>query len=143
MMRIFKPNDELAGVLLANGYKEVNSRESVIHKQVNVKREFAIFNKNVTSQTPHIQFLNSAIKENNFRLYQQVIEEQKLKALICFHKLAGSMGNMLKNKFRYSWQIDSISNFFEELKDDNAEVTKQISKPLRMKILKAYENVIV
>jgi len=141
-MKTYKSDDELVKILLANGYKEVkqmnmNGRSG----QSQGERDFALFKTNVTSQTPHVKLKQGAIKENGFQFYEAGIEEHQLKAMVCFHKLSGSIRNTIKNKFRYVWEINSVANFFEELKKEDSEVSKHISKALRRKILAEYENV--
>ena len=143
-MRSYKPDEELIKILIANGYKEVKPLQPTLNGSgMNGKREFAIYNKNVTSQTPHIQLNHGAVKENRFQFYEPAIEEPDLKALICFHKLTGSMANTLRNKFRYAWHLQSISNFFTELEKEDSDISRQISKPLRKRILQSYNEVIL
>ena len=143
-MKTYKPDDELVKVLLANGYKEVHSLTIRVNGNgMKSKREFAIFNKNITSQTPHIQLNHGAIKEQRFQFYEPAIEEQQLRAMICFHKLPGSMSNTLRNRFRFAWHIASVADFFSELENTDSTVSKQISKPLRKKMLSIYTRVIL
>lgn len=142
VMKIYKSDDELVKILLANGYKEVkqtNLNGRWNHSQG--ERDFALFKTNVTSQTPHIKLKQGAIKETAFQFYEPGIEERQLKTMVCFHKLSGSIRNTLKNKFRYAWEIASVLNFFEELKNEESVVSKRISKALRKKILSEYESV--
>ena len=141
-MKTHKSGDELVKILLANGYKEVKqSNANGRWNQTNGARNFALFKTNVTSQTPHIQLKQGAIKENSFQFYEAGMEEEHLKAMVCFHKLSGGIRNTIRNKFRHAWQIGSVANFFEELRNEDSIVSKHISKALRRKILKVYEGV--
>ena len=79
-MKIYKSDDELATILLANGYKEVKQTSlNGRWNQANNARDFALFITNVTSQTPHIKLKQGAIKENGFQFYEPRIEERQLK----------------------------------------------------------------
>lgn len=141
-MKTYKSDDELVRILLANGYKEVkHANANGRWNQMNGTRNFALFKTNVTSQTPHIQLKQGAIKENSFQFYEAGMEEDHLKAIVCFHKLSGSIRNTIRNKFRYVWQVESVTNFLEELKKEDSTVSKHISKALRRKILEVYEGV--
>ena len=141
-MKAYKSDDELVKILLANGYKEVKQNNmNGRWNQMKGERDFALFKTNVTSQTPHLKLKQGAIKENGFQFYEAAIEDHHLKTMVCFHKLSGSIRNTIKNKFRYAWQIESVANFFEELKNEDSAISKHISKALRRKILEVYENV--
>ena len=141
-MKTYTSGDELVQILVANGYKEVKQTNANGRwNQMNGARDFALFKTNVTSQTPHIQLKQGAIKENSFQFYEAGMEENHLKAMVCFHKLSGGIRNTIRNKFRHAWQIESVANFFAELKNSDSEVSKHISRALRKKILSVYESV--
>ncbi|HYV92553.1 MAG TPA: hypothetical protein VE978_12235 [Chitinophagales bacterium] len=143
-MKTYKSDDELVKILLSNGYKEVRALHTNGRlNQSAEERDFAIFNTNVTSQTPHIKLKQGAIKENGLQFYEQAISENQLKTMVCYHKLSGSIRNTIKNKFRYAWQIESVVNFFEDLKRQDSSVSQRISKALRRKILGEYERVVL
>lgn len=141
-MKSYRSGDELMRILLANGYKE--AKQSHAHGSCNPMsdaRNFALFKTNVTSQTPLIQLKQGAIKENCFQFYAACMEERHLQAMVCFHKLSGGIRNTIRNKFRHAWQIQSVTNFFDELRNEDSAVSKHISKALRRKILTVYETV--
>ncbi len=138
----FRPDEHLAKILSSNGYKEVISTgKRSVHNLS--RRTFAIYKKNITTVTPYIEFENGVVKENMLHFYEQFIYESQLRTIICFHKISGTMGIMIRNKFRNSWNIQSLSNFFVELSDEKSDIYLRISAPLRKKIISAYDNVIV
>ncbi len=141
--KIYIADDELACILISNQYKEVRSSAQASHENLTGRRNFAIFKKNVTSSTPHILFENKAIREKMFQFYERTIDEKHLRTMLCFHKISGSLGIMIRNRFRNDWSIETVSKFFAELQSEESESSSRISLPLRKRILAAYESVVM
>lgn len=106
-------NDELANILLKNGYVE-SSRDEMIKKGFvsPSKREFVLGRKKIGVNTPWIRFDHSTITEYSLQFIEDEIDANRLQALLAFHKLSTPTRYSIQTSF-HPFSIHALLLYFQ------------------------------